>query len=413
MNDAPDWTSIQLDIIREKKKTLNMNNLADVFFEINRVYLNASQTVDLENFLELIKSGIDIKINENECLDGLNNTNKILSYFNSLLTEELNDQENMLNKRWLDDELINGMQKFINFLQSYYKIEYKRFLKLLHSTLELSLNEFFMKQTKDAMTNVDLNQLINSLDELKHKVKNNDDFETFSDNVLSKIFSAENLEKINSNSKPLIRFVGNFPNNDDFKEKNWLIINGFSNFDLLERLIATVEKMSSESFFEITPEGVLTYSGHFLKMSTFLDHLNKTKKKDIKLIRIFTTHSFVFDEDFNMPNKKFAFRSHSPDLILISPKVNFTKYVNIDLSCDEKQQGYPKNKQKAKNGQYYGQDGDQGEDGEPGFNGGNFVMISNIIFNSSYLNFISLAGYGGPGQNGEYYLTILNKKELY
>ena len=47
---------------------------------------------------------------------------------------------------------------------------------------------------------------------------------------------------------------------------------------------------------------------------------------------------------------------------------------------------------------------EKSEDGKPSlpcYNGGNLVIISEMIFNSSYLNFISNSGQGGPGQNGK------------
>ena len=109
-------------------------------------------------------------------------------------------------------------------------------------------------------------------------------------------------------------------------------------------------------------------------------------------MQICPTNSVIFKDDFLIQKEKYT--NHSPDLIIISPKVMTysNRTIIIDLSC-RRHPGYPDGgRTKAGNGE-------DGKPGRPGFNRRNLLIISESIPTS--LNFISNGGIGGNGQEGK------------
>ena len=141
------------------------------------------------------------------------------------------------------------------------------------------------------------------------------------------------------------------------------------------------------------------YEGNFGRMSSVMQMINNRSIKNLKFIKIFTTHSFIFDEDFKID--KSMYTSDSPDLSIISPIMKVEKNATIDLSCD-RVPGYPDETSKAKNGYLYafGSNGLNGKPGLPGYNGGNLFIITNEVAGFEKLIIRTNEGQGGPGQNG-------------
>ena len=134
-------------------------------------------------------------------------------------------------------------------------------------------------------------------------------------------------------------------------------------------------------------------------MSSVMQMINNRSIKNLKFIKIFTTHSFIFDEDFKID--KSMYTSDSPDLSIISPIMKVEKNATIDLSCD-RVPGYPDETSKAKNGYLYafGSNGLNGKPGLPGYNGGNLFLLTNEVAGFEKLIIRTNEGQGGPGQNG-------------
>jgi hypothetical protein len=68
--------------------------------------------------------------------------------------------------------------------------------------------------------------------------------------------------------------------------------------------------------------------------------------------------------------------------------------------------GYPDGKEKADDGNFFGEHGKDGQPGLPGYNGGNLFIVSDEILKFDFINFISNGGIGGPGQNGNLLIFI-------
>ena len=131
------------------------------------------------------------------------------------------------------------------------------------------------------------------------------------------------------------------------------------------------------------------YKGHYGKMSSILPILNKNYSY-LKSVKIYTTHSFIFDVDFKLPKERYE--THSPDLIVISPIVKFENNIKIDLSCD-RIPDFPDGIEKADQG-----DPDKDDKpGLPGYNGGNLLISADEILNKHRFRFISQGAQGGPG----------------
>ena len=141
-------------------------------------------------------------------------------------------------------------------------------------------------------------------------------------------------------------------------------------------------------------DGVFEYTGYFGKMSLVLKKItNSLNVQNLKRVQIYTTHSFYFDCNYEIPVEKYA--KHSPDLVIISPKIYSSNGVSVSLTT-KKNPGYPDNLSKAPGGLYR-----HGKPGLAGYNGGIFATLDNL--NQGFItSFDSRASRGGPGQDGNY-----------
>ena len=127
-------------------------------------------------------------------------------------------------------------------------------------------------------------------------------------------------------------------------------------------------------------------------------------KQDLKAIHIFLTHSFDFDVSFLISQDKYE--TNHPNLIVIARNVFFSNKITVDLTC-RTIPSYPDNISKASNGNELGSAGDNGKPGLPGYNVGNLKVIYGRIYYEENLNFVSVGGQGGPGQDGKIYKLYL------
>ena len=156
------------------------------------------------------------------------------------------------------------------------------------------------------------------------------------------------------------------------------------------------EREGTEEYYFDNKSSSFIYKAYSAKMNSILQKLNNKNKsfENLKSVRIYTTHLLTFDVNYKISKERYA--SHSPNLIIISPIVNFESHITIDLSC-ENVPGFPDNKLKAENG-YPGKDG---KPGLSGYNSGNCFILANNIIIKNNVYFISEGGQGGSGQNGK------------
>jgi hypothetical protein len=170
---------------------------------------------------------------------------------------------------------------------------------------------------------------------------------------------------------------------------------------LQKECMALIEKTNIDYYFDEKASSLI-FKGIVLRVTQILQivNLNNAIKK-LKSVRIYATHQFILDQDFKIPLSKYV--THSPDLIIISPVIEFQNNFTIDLSCDHVP-GYPNNRRKAE----YDFHGDNGLPGLPGYNGGNCYIRSNskVGNRDQHIQFISKGGKGGPGQDGDYFFRI-------
>ena len=128
---------------------------------------------------------------------------------------------------------------------------------------------------------------------------------------------------------------------------------------------------------------------------SFVLHMIRTKTfSNLKAVKIYITHSFKFDVNYNVD--KALYSMDAPDLMIISPAIIVVdEGVKVDLSC-KTIPGYPNGETKVKlnpNIAY----------GLQGFNGGNlFIFAEKVIPDVDVINFVSEGGEGGPAQKGKY-----------
>ena len=144
---------------------------------------------------------------------------------------------------------------------------------------------------------------------------------------------------------------------------------------------------------------ILTHRGHFSKISSVLNTVREIHNTtNLRGIRIYTSYSLLIDTNVYIPVERYQAVGHSPNIIIISPKIVITNGTKtIDLSCHSNVD-YPDNNSKAPD-RHEGDSGANGTDGKPGlpgYDGGNLLMVYTHI--TGKVEFLAKGGQGGPGQ---------------
>ena len=227
------------------------------------------------------------------------------------------------------------------------------------------------------------------------------DFEYFTNlngTYQSLLFASDTI-KIISKREEFDSFISVLPPNKraffTTNERNWIA----EHYKIhLKNLVHEFDRLNDESSMDISNKGSFTYKGHFSRMSQVLPEIISCGLQNLTSVNIYTTHSFIFDVDYSITN---AYGTHTPDLVIISPKVIVSQEISVDLSCANVP-GYPNGRVRAHDGHRFDADGSDGEPGLPGYNGGSLYILAESIVNNDKLKFISRGGKGGPGQNGAY-----------
>ncbi|CAF0809128.1 unnamed protein product [Brachionus calyciflorus] len=289
-----------------------------------------------------------------------------------------NNTNSKFKRDWLSSVSIdNKIKIIIDFIEKYTQTKSNSFENFLDKYLMNIVTDYYSREIINSKYLNDLDKIKETLDQLE---LGSNSFINLTNSVNGLILTDSDKQKLFDISKLLI-------------EKDQIKI---YQFELLKR----VDELKKE-LFEYEQRVLinddltsLKYYGHFVNMSSVMTILKDIQFNDLKLISIFATHSFMFDQDFYLNRLKYV--QNFPDLIIIAPFINFSKQTLIDLSCLSVPD-YPDGKPKASNGN---PNGDNGKPDLVGFNGGNLYILADEIKNLDLLNFKSSGGQGGPGQNG-------------
>jgi hypothetical protein len=302
-------------------------------------------------------------------------------------------------------------EEFTDYVNSYYE----KYTENFEKALEKSIKNYYITTIDKSISIHTVQNIAYLLERIKDIGKSYLDFESYHSLIIDLLneYTVDLIEidLLKDKKNVLDFFIQYFPKNYKRfqKKKEWV-----KNYAIISDMLNEIKQYCQEN--ELVYNSIdesLHYEGHFINLSQILVKLKDKHNltHNLSSIKIYTSHSITLDTDFTLSDLNY--NKHAPDLILISPNVIVTKLITIDLSCLTLISNYPYGKEKANNGLG---DGDNGEDGEPGlhgFNGGKLIVLTNENkFNKRNVNFISIGGQGGPGQEGitQYFTQLTYKR---
>lgn len=300
-------------------------------------------------------------------------------------------------KAWMHSNLVLSANDLLQKTLFKYIIEQNtKFQTEFAKELTASVNNYAHNQIKQAYDTDQVVQVQTILNNFDSYLKNNQDLnEAFIMNLNSDVINLNTKSQFNLKFSVISQFTQLLPSELKLSTSFSQHLANLSN--KLYRLINELNLFASYHQTSLSSDGVLLYQGHFARLSTIQSIINNAV--NLNSIHIHMTNAFLIDIDFKLSQQRYA--THSPDLVIVSPKVKIIRPCTIDLSCDI-QPGYPNGQAKAPNGNGFGASGQDGIPGLPGFNGGQFVIIAEDTVGSENLVFRSKGGNGGPGQNGNF-----------
>jgi hypothetical protein len=352
--------------------------------------------INFEKFLN--QTSVNELLDEKE-RDEYQSKFKTLNFLNQVLLKEnqINEERAYVSndlKITIDNLNVNLYSKLATFI----KKKFENLKETVQLIINLNINKYYNAEIINANSTADLNQIENKLTQFVNfnEIKEYE-FNEFLDKIDSTFL--DNIEKqqlLNDNYNEISLFIKLIDDKLIQIKHKWI---DFSSLQKIRSLIKEINYFkSTESYASFQGDDSFVYNGYFSTMTDVLEKINKLQKKFVKVIRIHTTHSFLIDADFKLPID--VYESHSPNMIIISPKISISHNLTIDLSS-EKVPSYPHGISTASSGRNQGDNGMDGKAGLPGFSAGNLLLISdNTIDSNLPLNFISKGGRGGPGQSG-------------
>lgn len=380
---------------KNEVKTLQVaRTMYEMFIEL---LSRCDQTENFETFMNFL-SIIDASLKQDLILQL-----KDLNAFINLLPENRKN-EFIMNKKWCSRNIHNKVNQLMANLRKYLKEQYTLFERSFERILLDSVIERYINVTKNAIYIEDVKMFKVHVEDLRSKGRENLDFEKFSKHLNSSALGQIDKKKLLDRYRNLVGFINLLTDGEKLStKKQWI---GETLNLKLEELLQEIEKYDNDQFnYDASFE--VTYTGHFAKMSNILSKINsQTVKTDVKIVKIYATHSLIFDVDYKIPETRYS--KNAPDLVIITKTVIVKQKITVDLSC-YKVPGYPDNKMKADNGRSAGASGYDGKPGLPGGNGGNMLIIAETIVNQDYISLFASGGKGGPGQYGNlfYFLTSI------
>lgn len=266
----------------------------------------------------------------------------------------------------------------------------------LNDAIRKSTNAAFVREIHQSVNLTNIDSLKNRIEQLVRKAKKFDDFDYFL-SILNQTFKwTFNTTRFQVNMKYIEQLAVKYL--DSRHEKHLSNKTYWLDADIvlkLNDLMGELDGFARDEVIYDQNDLSITYLGHFLNMSNLI---NKMKNyPSLRTIKVFSTHVFNIDVNFKVDKHKYD--KDAPNFVVISPIVNVPRQINVDLSC-ENVPTYPDNTSKARNGIGFGSHGQDGKAGLLGYNGGNFIILSNKINGKQNLNVTSTGGKGGPGQIG-------------
>jgi hypothetical protein len=368
-------------------KDLELSNFLEIKGLLN--FLNTSSYTKLEfdfllnNLNENFLSSIDKR--------KLSNEKQILFFFVKILPEE--NRRGLSNEQnWISSQLNFKFSRLIEKFKEHVTNEQNEFENNVYQIVESSIKTNYINELRVANTSEDVKSIENYFIELKHKIKED--------------VKIEEIDGINSiNKDRLIHQKLNLePYVDLLSHQDKLRIKERKNkkHNNLIKIVDTFLK-NMETYLKINPptldsNGFLTFIGHFSRISHILNLINNfsgSKNKLIKNIKILISHSLIIDYDFKI--SKDTYEKHTPDVIIISPKIIIEKPVVFNLTCENSPQFFKNSELSTRvlPKKY--------NDNLPGYNGGNLILLGDDIINSNNIHFISQGSLGksGLGQAGK------------
>ena len=382
---------------KERSRVINAKDAINFYKHLNALKSLSSQILDFDTFIN--KTSIEI-------IDQLVlvKNKQLIQFLIDLLSED-NQKLFSFKKKWLSLDLVQLIEKLKNKLNEFISHEFNKFELKIEDKIEQNLIEFYKSSIDKATSLKDIEECKIVLLSLQKQGRELVHVNTFINNVHHKILLKNEKDGFLEESKLFESFNQEMSNKIKFT-RIWIGKLIFT----LNNLINEVKEYSNtnENIYFDPIKSVVSYHGYFGKLSSFLSKINSNLTiKDLKSVKVFMTHSFIFDVDYKINKDKYF--THTPDLIIISRLVKIEKNRTVDLSFDCVP-NFPDNKSKAQDGVHFGEHGVNGKPGLPGFNGGNFFIFSNEISGKNNLKVITTGGKGGPGQNGN--LLQLNVRTL-
>ena len=301
-----------------ENRTINVQYLYNL---LNKVHIIGMQKMSFDNFTEQIDEEI---LNKNET-SYFSSKLEILDYFINLVP----DIKEFLpfQKEWINSELNVKIVGFTNNITDYMVNEYRNFDEELQIKLEDRITSIVLDQLNKSVKLSDLIIIENLIDFLRNYSQISTDFNDFLNNLNENIFNQNDKNDFQQRMDQLVYFI---------KMKNIPLIKEWIGKKISVKLIEIQNELKlmfdeKDSYYDYQ-NSLYLHRQHFANLSYILSKINENDKiKNLKTVKIICTYSLLIDCDYKIDN--YMYTNHTPDLIIISPKVVFEKnQTNIDLS---------------------------------------------------------------------------------
>ena len=382
----------------EIKKVINVRGYTEMFRILKNLSVESEKEYEFETYVKIISNAI---LSQKE-IDAFVFNCSIIKFYLELLPTDYGVYLSM-SSRWNDQE--NILLDIMDKLTKLFELEFLKFENSVETSIMERSLEHFKKSVDRAIYIEDIRSIAAYYTHLK-TINKLSDFDTLINDSRNDLLIESEKNRLLNENELLNLFIEELSEEKKkkFKTENWFSEKFNSQ---INSFIVELKQYENEPTVDVT-ESSFVYRGHFGNMSSILAKINNNLKiTNLTNVRIYTTHSFVFDVNYKILKERY--KTHSPNLIIISPKVNIRNSLQVDLSCDHVL-GYPDNRQKAENGN----PGNDGKPGLPGYNAGNLIIFADEILSKNNLKFTAQGGQGGPGQEGLYFKSKLKLQfELY
>ena len=367
---------------------LEIQNLEDIKGLITFLTTIGFQKLEFDSFLSKLNNNILSSSEKRK----LSLEKQAIFFFIKILPEE-NRKSFSYERNWIGPELNVKLSKLIEKFNDHVTKEYSDYENDFYSTIVSSIKNNYLNKLKQANDSEHVQLIENYFIDLKNKTLDGvkiEELDTIDSNTKSKLIH------VKINVEPYVDLLSN---KDKLRIKEETNKKHSDMIKKLDTYLKNLETFLKVNLPTVDFTGCLTYVGHFSKIShiiKLINNLPESTNKQIKIVKILISHSLIIDSDFKILKEKYE--KHTPDLIIISPKIIIEKPVLFDLTC-ENAPSFLNNKElvtRVLPRKYV--------DNLPGYNGGNLIILGDNILNSSNINFKSEGSLGksGLGRSGNF-----------